>query len=138
MSFWPSKRLIPIKLKMFSLAILTETLGVESTFNIKEEKFSFNYLGTYIAPRRIRKEISESIHNQMLKKLSGWQTTYLSQAGRVTLMNNDLGATPIHILSVTWMCQSALDNIAKLQKIYFFSWYKGYNQSYKDLWFVFT
>ncbi|WOL04386.1 hypothetical protein Cni_G13107 [Canna indica] len=85
-----------------------------SSFNMQVGSFPFKYLGTMVAPRRPPANAQNFILDQMKAKLSAWKVNFLSQVGRVVLVNSVLNAIPLHSLSVSWVSHKFIDSLEKI------------------------
>ncbi|WOL07716.1 hypothetical protein Cni_G16463 [Canna indica] len=78
---------------------------------IHEGSFPFKYLGAVISPRMPQEHAHDFLFDQLNSELDSWQTKYLSQAGRVTLIKYVLTSVPIHSMSISWFSQASMTKI---------------------------
>lgn len=80
------------------------------------DKFQ-KYLGSYVDEEPKSRRVFETVYNNLLSRLEGWQTQLLSQAGRVVLIKSVLSSLPLYHLSYFKLteqeahkCDSVLNN----------------------------
>lgn len=80
----------------------------------------FIYLGSLLSERRSRKSNFDFVLDKIYGKLAGWKWRYLSQAGRLILLQSVLDTTPLYLLSnITVVPWSIIDRIQRIYKSFF-------------------
>ncbi|GKV14959.1 hypothetical protein SLEP1_g25757 [Rubroshorea leprosula] len=86
----------------------------------KEGEFSIKYLGIPIGGDHRRLKMWQPLLDSVMKKLSSWKGRYLSQGGRITLINSMLSSLPVFLMSVYLIPKGVKDlkkfNIAPMGK----------------------
>ncbi|KAH9730831.1 putative ribonuclease H protein [Citrus sinensis] len=71
---------------------ISSELGVSVTDNLGK------YLGVLLLHNRVSKQTYQNIIDTMDKRLSGWNASHLSLAGRITLAQSVLQAIPVYVM----------------------------------------
>lgn len=90
--------------------------SISSFLNMKVGHFPFKYLGAMIAPRRPPSQVQDIVLDQIRAKLSSWQSSYLSQAGRLVLINSVLNSIPLHSMAVSWSSPKYIEKVEQMKK----------------------
>ena len=61
------------------------------------------YLGMPLLHSRVNKATYQTILDKVDKRLTGWNATHLSLAGRITLAHSVLQAMPIYAMQMTFL-----------------------------------
>ncbi|KAH9666802.1 putative ribonuclease H protein [Citrus sinensis] len=77
--------------------LIGSTLGFSATNNLGD------YLGMPLIHTRVNKSTYQSILDKVDNRLTGWNATHLSFAGRVTLAQSVLQAMPIYAMQTTFL-----------------------------------
>ena len=87
---------------------------IASIFDIPSTTQLGTYIGTPIFTTRRKAFAYQYIVDNIQKKIEGWQTKYLSIAGRVTLINSTSASIPIHAMQTTLLPQKISRQLDKL------------------------
>ncbi|KAJ4816106.1 RNA-directed DNA polymerase (reverse transcriptase)-related family protein [Rhynchospora pubera] len=74
--------------------------GVARILNCAPKDFPVTYLGLPLSIRRLKKIHFRPLIDAFQRKLDGWKSTFLSPAGRLTLVKSVLSALPLHYMQV--------------------------------------
>ena len=94
--------------------IILNMVGIPSSLNLGK------YLGTPSIHGRVTKVLYQPLIDIIATRLSGWKTSFLSFAGRVTLAKSVLTSIPIYIMQSTLLPVGVCNNIDKL--VWSFIW----------------
>jgi hypothetical protein len=89
---------------------LVRQSGFQETSNIGK------YLGVPLIGRAPKKKDFQHLIDKVKNKLSGWKSSHLSFAGRVTLSKSVIQAIPVYSMMTTLIPKSCLLEIQKLQR----------------------
>ena len=92
---------------------------IASIFDIPTTTQLGTYIGTPIFTTRRKAFAYQYIVDNIQKKIEGWQTKYLSIAGRVTLINSTSASIPIHAMQTTLLPQKISRQLDKLNCKFF-------------------
>ncbi|WOL04581.1 hypothetical protein Cni_G13302 [Canna indica] len=84
--------------------------------NIKEGCYPLLYLGTYISPKRLEKKFQMKLVHKAKGKMESWSGNQLTQAGKCVMLNAMVNSLPMHSLMTSWVSESAIKEIVKLEK----------------------
>ncbi|GKV26106.1 hypothetical protein SLEP1_g35459 [Rubroshorea leprosula] len=82
----------------------------------KEGEFPIKYLGIPIGGNHRRLKMWQPLLESVMKKLSSWKGRYLSQGGRITLINSVLSSLPVFLMSVYLIPKGTLNSIDKIRR----------------------
>ncbi|GKV21933.1 hypothetical protein SLEP1_g31856 [Rubroshorea leprosula] len=82
----------------------------------KEGEFPFKYLGIPIGGSHRRLKMWQPLLDSVRKKLSSWKGRYLSQGGRITLINSVLSSLPVFLMSVYLIPKGTLNLIDQIRR----------------------
>lgn len=85
---------------------------------MKLGKFPFTYLGAPISPFRLPARHFQPLIDNTASTINNWNHTHISQAGRVILINSNIFALPVYLLSVFFLPDLILDSISKLARAF--------------------
>lgn len=74
------------------------------------------YLGMPILHKRLNKDTYGEVLERVSSRLSGWKSTTLSLAGRLTLTKAVISSIPVHSMSTILMPTSTLDKLDRLSR----------------------
>ncbi|GKV11938.1 hypothetical protein SLEP1_g23150 [Rubroshorea leprosula] len=82
----------------------------------KEGEFPIKYLGIPIGGNHRRLKMWQPLLDSVTKKLLSWKGWYLSQGGRITLINSVLSSLPVFLMSVYLIPKGTLNSIDKIRR----------------------
>ncbi|GLU22240.1 hypothetical protein SLE2022_383300 [Rubroshorea leprosula] len=82
----------------------------------KEGEFPIKYLGIPIGGNHRRLKMWQPLLDSVMKKLSSWKGRYLSQGGRITLINSVLSSLPVFLMSVYLIPKGTINSIDKIRR----------------------
>jgi len=88
----------------------------------------FSYLGLPVMNKKLPKEIWRSVIEKVKKRLLSWKSNFLSQAGRLVLVNSVLSSIPSYIMSFYLLPKWVLKEIEKIRRNFF---WKGKSEEKK-------
>ncbi|KAK9111585.1 hypothetical protein Scep_019104 [Stephania cephalantha] len=97
-----------VKVPEFLIHNISSFFGFSATLDLGK------YLGASLIHRRITKLVYAELLNKLITKLSGWRSSQLSFAGRVTLTKACLQSIPVYLMQSAKLCVSICDEIGKV------------------------
>lgn len=95
--------------------------SISSILGIKLGNFSFTYLGAPISPNRLPARHFRPLIDNTISTINNWSHSQISQAGRIVLINSNIFALPVYLLSIFYLPNLILDSISKLARSFLWS-----------------
>ncbi|XP_039138822.1 uncharacterized protein LOC120276159 [Dioscorea cayenensis subsp. rotundata] len=103
------------------------TKSISSILNFNIASFPLTYLGVFVSPKRLAKQVFNSMVIKITRQCSRWNQSFLSPAAKVVLINYSLLSIPIYYLSVCPVYDTTLQEINRVVRRFF--WHKGSNRN---------
>ncbi|WOL07964.1 hypothetical protein Cni_G16714 [Canna indica] len=105
-----------------SMIYFPKALAVEQKHKIsnflcmKEAKYPMQYLGTYLTPRRMKKDYENKIVEKVVARMDLWARNLISQAGKVVLLNSVTSSMLVYNLMATGLNENTVEKIVKKRR----------------------
>ncbi|WOL05669.1 hypothetical protein Cni_G14398 [Canna indica] len=105
---------------IFSVKYKSETKHrISQLLNVKEEKYSIKYMGSYIAPKKLEKSYQSKLVQKVKCRIDSWASNQLSQAEKSIMINSVVSSIPSYSLMCSWVSEEAVKEIIKVEKKFF-------------------
>ncbi|WOL11052.1 hypothetical protein Cni_G19813 [Canna indica] len=107
-------------------------LYIYQKLGMPEGSFPFKYLGTKISPNYPPPNAYDYLLKSINTRLGSWQSNYLSQTGKLTLINSVLTSISLHTIFVSWLPKKTMNKINSIISNFFW----GSTTEHKKLHFI--